>query len=111
MSSQIQFIIFEAPTFSPILLQFELYLENADFPDKRDLQSDQKWTGFKVVGDNLDMNIRPSFSRLDKKARSLHYFHYYAALDRIDLSSLSDKSPNDPVDVTKLLVGYCTVGK
>ena len=95
---------FEAPTFSPILSHFEPNLENTHCPDRHDLQSDQKWTGFKVVGDNLDKNICSSFSRLDKKTRSLHYFHHYAVLDRIELSSFSDKTPNDPVDVTKLLV-------
>ena len=42
---------------------------------------DSNWTGFKIVGDNLDKNIHPSFSRSDNATRSLHYFHYYAVLD------------------------------
>ena len=45
-------------------------------------QSNTIWTGFKVVGDNLGKNIHPSFSRLNTKTKSLHYFHYYAVLDR-----------------------------
>ena len=44
----------------------------------------QKWTGFKIVGDNVDKDIRPSFQRIDYRTRSLHYFHAYAMLDRVD---------------------------
>ena len=72
-------------------------------------QSQSTWTGFKLVGDNLDKNIHPSFSRLDRKTKSLHYFHYYAVLDRLDLSSYSDVSPTAPVDVNKLLVNTTDV--
>ena len=62
-----------------------------------------EWHGFKAVGNNID-NIRPSFSRLDKNTNSLHCFHHYAGLDRVNLSSLSDVTPNAPVDVDKLLI-------
>ena len=54
----------------------------------------QRWYGFKIVGDNVDKNIRPSFQRLDRQTRSLHYFHSYSVLDRIDHSTLSDAKPS-----------------
>ena len=63
-----------------------------------------KWHGFKLVGDNIDKNVRPSFSRSDKSTQSLHCFHYYAALDRVNLSSFSDATPNMEVDAEKLLI-------
>ena len=56
-------------------------------------QKRQQWTGFKIVGDNVDKDVRPSFQRIDYKTHSLHYFHAYAVLDRIDLSNLSDSPP------------------
>ena len=51
------------------------------------------WNGFKLVGDNIDKNLRPSFQRLNKQTVSLHYFHTYAVADRIDFSTLSDVVP------------------
>lgn len=51
------------------------------------------WTGFRIVGDNVDKNVRPRYQRLDYQTQSLHHFHSYACLDRIDFSGLSDSSP------------------
>ena len=48
------------------------------------------WNGFKIVGDNLDINIRPRFKRLDNATVSLHFFQSYAVRDRINLSSASE---------------------
>ena len=45
------------------------------------------WCGFKVVGDNIDKNVRPRHMRLDKGTQSLHYFNAYAIMDRVDCSS------------------------
>ena len=69
------------------------------------------WCGFKLVGDNIDKNVRPSFSRLDRKTKSLHCFHYYAVLDRLDLSSFSDITPNTLVDPNKLLIDNSDVAQ
>ena len=69
------------------------------------------WYGFKAVGDNFDKNVHPSFCRLDKGTKSLHCFHYYAVLDRLDLSSLSDVTPNTPVDANKLLINVNDVAQ
>lgn len=45
------------------------------------VESPSCWRGFKLVGDNLDKNIRPSFQRFNNRTDSLHYFHHYALLD------------------------------
>ena len=60
------------------------------------------WTGFKLIGDNIDKNVHPSFQRLNyHTVQSLHYFHAYACLDRIDFSNLDDLSPFGVIDVRK----------
>ena len=61
------------------------------------------WTGFKLVGDNVDKNVRQSFQRIDRMTRSLHYFHSYAVLDRIDLSGLSDHQEVKEINAYTLL--------
>uniref|UniRef100_A0A1X7UBH7 DUF6589 domain-containing protein n=1 Tax=Amphimedon queenslandica TaxID=400682 RepID=A0A1X7UBH7_AMPQE len=49
-----------------------------------------KWNGFKLVGDNLDKNIKRRHTRIDQQTISFHGFHYYAVRDRVNLSTLSD---------------------
>ena len=56
------------------------------------------WTGYKIVGDNLDKNIKPRYKRIDHQTQSLHFFHHFAVKDRIDLSSVSD-DPSPYIDV------------
>ena len=60
---------------------------------------------YKLVGDNIDKDVKPRQMRCDYQTRSLHYFHTFAVKDRVDISSLSDKPPQIPadVDLTKLL--------
>lgn len=53
--------------------------------------------GYCIIGDNIDKNVRPRHQTLSSQTRSLHMFHAYAALDRIDLLGLSDQPP--PLDV------------
>ena len=61
------------------------------------MASNQGWFGFKIVGDNIDKNVRPRHQTIDSQTKSLHYFHAFAALDRIDLSLHSEKRPSiDP---------------
>ena len=63
-----------------------------------------EWCGFKLVGDNIDKNIRPSFQRSNRQTKSLHYFHSFAVKDRVNLQSLSDVTPTNPnIDYSKLL--------
>ena len=49
------------------------------------------WCGFKIVGDNIDKNVRPRHETLERRSRSLHYFHSYAILDRVDLTGYTDE--------------------
>lgn len=60
---------------------------------------------YKLVGDNIDKDVKPRQMRCDYQTRSLHYFHTFAVKDRVDISSLSDKPLQIPadVDLTKLL--------
>ena len=75
-----------------IQLAYLLYMYNIYYADPRD-DGEQTWYGFKIVGDNVDKNVRPSLQRLDHHTQSLHYFHSFAVLDQVDLSSLSDAEP------------------
>ena len=50
---------------------------------------------FKIVGDNIDKEVRPRNMRSDYQARSLHYFHSYAVKDRINLDNCEDQ-PSAP---------------
>ena len=61
-----------------------------------------QWHGFKIVGDNIDKNLRPRHQTIDKQTQSLHYFNCYASLDRVDLSSFSSDPPH--VDLTSLSI-------
>lgn len=56
------------------------------------------WTGFRIVGDNVDKNVQRSFQRIGSTTQSLHYFNAYAVLDCIDFSGLSDLVPSTVVD-------------
>ena len=56
-------------------------------------------TGFKIIEDNINKNVHPSFQRLNYGSQSLHYFHSYACLDRVDFSNLSNLSPSGVINV------------
>ena len=57
------------------------------------------WYGFKLVGDNLDKDVKPGYVRVDQQTKSLHFFHYYSVRDHIDLSSFSN-NPNPHLALT-----------
>ena len=61
------------------------------------------WDGFKLIGDNIDKNVHRSFQRLNYTTQSLHYFHTYALLDRVDFSVLSDEPPKGEINFNTLL--------
>ena len=46
--------------------------------------------GFVIVGDNIDKRITPRNMRIDHQVQSLHYFHSFAARNRIPTSHLDD---------------------
>ena len=45
---------------------------------------------FKLVGDNIDKNVKPRHETSQQHTKSLHYFHSYAVRDRTDVASLDD---------------------
>ncbi len=64
--------------------------------EKPSMKSAEPWCGFKIVGDNIDKNVRPSHQRLDRQTQSLHHFHSFAVRDRINMSTFSDCAPTIP---------------
>ena len=103
---------FDAPPFSPcrtdeasdVRLNDSELLVAVEHLDEEMCTNTSSWKGFKVVGDNIDKNIRPSFKRYDNKTDSIHYFHYYSLLDCLDLSAYSEVLPTTPLDLSTLLV-------
>ena len=65
-------------------------------PDCQVIDLPAAW-GFKIMGDNIDKNLRQSYQRCDRQTVSLHYFHSCAVGDRIDFSHLSDIAPESVV--------------
>ena len=55
--------------------------------------SPQVWDGFRIIGDNIDKNVKPRFYRIDSQVRSLHYYPSYGLCDRIDFSGTSESKP------------------
>ena len=46
---------------------------------------------FKLVGDNIDKNVKPRYMRSDNQTKSLHYFHVYAVEDRVNSNQMSNQ--------------------
>ena len=61
----------------------------SDFTDSSSIQSEAnispmlspQMSTYKLVGDNIDREVRPCDMRSDYQTRSLHYFHTYAVKD------------------------------
>jgi L1 cell adhesion molecule like protein len=53
----------------------------------------------------VDKSLRARHQTLLSTNKSLHYFHTYAVMDRVDLSSCSDEAPSGEtaVDIEKFL--------
>ena len=63
-----------------------------------DANDDTCWNGYKLIGDNLDKDVKPRYTRIDRQTQSLHFFYYYAVKDHINLSTISDE-PNPYLDL------------
>jgi len=46
-----------------------------------------------IVVDNIDKTVSPRYMTIDKQRQSLHNFHAYAVMDRIDFCSLANDKP------------------
>ena len=55
-----------------------------------------------LVGDNIDKTVTARHMTMDHQSQSLHYFHCYAALDRIYFHDLDNSSPIGSVDTLPL---------
>ena len=77
--------------------------------DDREDDECNKWFGFRIVGDNLDKNVKPSNPRIDHGTTSQHFFNLVALRDCIDLSGISDdpstylRTPVDNLELNILL--------
>ena len=58
----------------------------------------KEWYGFKIVMDNLDMNIRPRYQTFERQTKSIHYVNSYALRDRVDLSQFQNVDHNPELD-------------
>ena len=47
-------------------------------------------TWYTLVIDNIDMNVRKSYQRLDHTTKSYHFCHGYAVLNRVNSTVLHD---------------------
>ena len=83
----------EISTVEPSLSESNVSLAGSTITNSQQLVSPQLWNGFRIIGDNIDKNVKPRFYRMESQVRSLHYYHSYALLDRIDLSAASDSRP------------------
>ncbi len=53
-----------------------------------------------IVGDNIDKYVKPRYERIGASGnRQLHYFHYYASLNRISVDELSLSLPVLPSNI------------
>lgn len=59
--------------------------------------------GYVLCIDNIDMNTRPSFQRINKTTESYHFCHSYAAKCRLDTSRLQDGPPSGILSSEKIL--------
>ena len=77
-----------------------------DSPHQKVLSSPEssQWSGFKIVVDNVDKNVRPSLQRLTHQTKSLHHFHSYAVKDRVNLSSALDASKSCLLDLSSFVM-------
>lgn len=66
---------------------------SADFDVSMTKVSETGLFGFKIIGDNIDKNVKPRNYRSNKQVRSLHYYHSYALRDRVSIAEVSDKRP------------------
>ena len=104
----------EVPAYSPVGSISEESMDSSSVDDndgENELQLHMHTTTvglptYKLVGDNLDKFIKPRHIRIDYQSRSLHYFHFFAVRDRVDVSSLDDEPvlPDlSKIDVTTVL--------
>ena len=56
--------------------------------------------GYKIVGDNIDKNVKSRYAHQERKTVSMHYYHSFGVRDRVSMLGLSEEIPdfrNTPV--------------
>ena len=66
-----------------------------------------EWTGFKIVRDNIDMNLHPRHQTFNRQTQSIHYVNAYAVRDRLDFSGLKETLPTVQLSIDKLIPTEC----
>ena len=61
--------------------------------------------GYVLVIDNIDINVRRSYQRIDRSTESFHFCHAYAVLNRINTTVLSDAPSSGELSVDSILPG------
>lgn len=97
-----------APSFSPLSSDDLHYPENnsdesedelATLPSEEVLHPNKSiTTSYSIVGDNIDKSIKPRYQRIGTGNRQLHYFHFFAASDRVGVNELT--TPPMPPTIT-----------
>ena len=98
-------VSFRSPSYSPVSITDSHECSNSqnEMPEQEQTpalkspaldgnsqQQSSQVKGVKIVGDNVDKNVKTRFMRIDRQGKSLHYFHCYATQDRFDLSMPED---------------------
>lgn len=63
----------------------------------------EECSGFVLVTDNVDKNIRPSYQRQSRQTQSLHYCHSCAIKNRVSITGLSDRCGSAEISVETFL--------
>ena len=73
------------------MLSLNLAIFYADEAEEEIKDMCKGYSTYLIVGDNIDKSINPRYMTVDRQRQSLHFFHLFAALDRVDCSGLPSK--------------------
>lgn len=96
----------ESPVFSEITSDSSIDIDMFLGPECH--HSPPSLETYRLVGDNIDKDIKPRNMTSEHQTQSLHYFHMYAVKDRVDLSGYSNEVPqpdSDHMNLETLLPG------
>ncbi|XP_078310147.1 uncharacterized protein LOC111108372 isoform X3 [Crassostrea virginica] len=71
--------------------------------EARDSWSNGAHTTYKIIGDNWDKDLLPSYRTSDRRTMSLHLFNIYAILDRVTFAPENFERFYDQIDVATFI--------
>lgn len=71
-----------------------LLMQDEEDEEEEMMRNSATWYGYIITSDNIEKGTTASHQRQEQKSKSLHYFHSYAAKDRVNLEHLSDEMPS-----------------